>query len=55
MFDAHTHTHAHTLFLQERVKIFLTHCTDADVIKLSKLIEIYTLHSGYLEGVRTST
>lgn len=37
--------------LQERVKIFLTHCTDEDIIKLAKLIEVYTMHSGYLEGV----
>ncbi|XP_064626799.1 uncharacterized protein LOC135487228 isoform X2 [Lineus longissimus] len=34
----------------EHINLFLHHCTDRDIIKLSRLIEVYTSSSGYLEG-----
>ena len=40
------------VMLQEQIKLFLTHCTDDDLVKLSKLIEVYTLRSEYLDDVR---
>ena len=37
---------------QERINLFLTHCSDDDVIKLNKVIDIYTLKTKYLNEVK---
>ncbi|XP_074641279.1 uncharacterized protein LOC141899026 [Tubulanus polymorphus] len=34
----------------EHITLFLHHCNDKDVVKLSRLIEVYTACSSYMEG-----